>query len=91
MQQTYKDKKIQRDKQKYELIWSQITEKPELQNFVKLKNKLKVSHNQREQTTEQIESLHLEYDQLKESIKEFLKKQNKIKSVTSVSKNQTKK
>lgn len=51
-------------------------------NFVRLKGKLQGSHKQRENTTGMIQSMKMDYNQLKDDIKAFITKQTKIKSVT---------
>lgn len=49
---------------------------------MRLKGKLQGSHKQRENTTGMIQSMKMDYNQLKDDIKAFITKQTKIKSVT---------
>ncbi|CAD8059496.1 unnamed protein product [Paramecium primaurelia] len=84
----YKEQAQQRKQQKIEKLWNEINNNPELKpQFLQLKKKITISHNKREETTGMIMSMKEEYNQLKADIKEFLKKQNKIKSVNNPSNN----
>ncbi|CAD8066654.1 unnamed protein product [Paramecium sonneborni] len=78
----YKEQAQQRKQQKIEKLWNEIEHNQELKpQFLLLKKKIATSHKKREETTGMIMSMKEEYNQLKADIKEFLKKQNKIKSV----------
>ncbi|CAD8152727.1 unnamed protein product (macronuclear) [Paramecium tetraurelia] len=84
----YKEQAQQRKQQKIEKLWNEINNNPELRpQFLQLKKKITTSHNKREETTGMIMSMKEEYNQLKADIKEFLKKQNKIKSVNNPANN----
>ncbi|CAD8062744.1 unnamed protein product [Paramecium sonneborni] len=84
----YKEQAQQRKQQKIEKLWNEIEHNPELKpQFLQLKKKIATSHKKREETTGMIMSMKEEYNQLKGDIKEFLKKQNKIKSVNNPANN----
>ncbi|CAK75714.1 unnamed protein product (macronuclear) [Paramecium tetraurelia] len=84
----YKEQAQQRKQLKIEKLWNEIEKNPELRpQFILLKKKIKNSHTKREETSGMILSMKEEYSQLKADIKEFLKKQNKIKSVNNPANN----